>query len=107
MASTGATGYIGGDILHALYNKYPDYEYALLVRTQDKGDDIKKQLPNVRIVIADLDNSNVIEEEASKADIVIRMYSVVHCRYVEFNLLANNPAQIQQTLPTTRAQPKQ
>jgi uncharacterized protein YbjT (DUF2867 family) len=33
MCSTGATGYIGGDTLFALYNKHPEYEYTALVRT--------------------------------------------------------------------------
>jgi hypothetical protein len=31
--STGATGYIGGDTLFALYNQHPEYEYTALVRT--------------------------------------------------------------------------
>ena len=30
---TGATGYIGGDALYALYNKHSDYEIATLVRS--------------------------------------------------------------------------
>jgi uncharacterized protein YbjT (DUF2867 family) len=33
--STGATGYIGGDTLFALYSKHPEYEYTALVRTGD------------------------------------------------------------------------
>jgi hypothetical protein len=31
--STGATGYVGGDTLFALYDKHSDYEIAALVRT--------------------------------------------------------------------------
>jgi N-acetyl-gamma-glutamylphosphate reductase len=72
--STGATGYIGGDALYALYNKHPEYEYSALIRTEKKGTDVKKAFPNVRIVIGDLDSSAVIEEEAGKADVVIRMF---------------------------------
>jgi hypothetical protein len=34
--STGATGYIGGDTLYALYNKHPEYEYTALVRTGEQ-----------------------------------------------------------------------
>lgn len=30
---TGATGYIGGDALYALYKKHSDYEIAVLVRS--------------------------------------------------------------------------
>ncbi|KAF2653896.1 NAD(P)-binding protein [Lophiostoma macrostomum CBS 122681] len=68
---TGATGYIGGDTLHALYEKHPEYSYSALVRSEEKGQPAKKAFPNVRLVIGDLDNSKVLEEEAAKADIVI------------------------------------
>ncbi|KAF2798630.1 hypothetical protein K505DRAFT_197291, partial [Melanomma pulvis-pyrius CBS 109.77] len=68
---TGATGYIGGDVLYALYNKHPDYEYTALVRTDQKAEPVKKAFPNVKIVIGDLDNEEVLKEEASKADVVI------------------------------------
>jgi hypothetical protein len=70
--STGATGYIGGNTLHALYNKHPEYEYTALVRTEEKGEPVKKAFPNIRLVIGDNDNSKVLEDEASKADVVIR-----------------------------------
>jgi uncharacterized protein YbjT (DUF2867 family) len=72
ICSTGATGYIGGDTLHALYNKHPDYSYTALVRSEEKGQPVKKAFPNVRLVIGDLDDSKVLEEEAAKADVVIR-----------------------------------
>lgn len=74
--STGATGYIGGDALYELYNKHPDYEYAVLVRSEQKGSQVKDAFPNVRIVIGDLDNSKVLEDEAAKADVVIRTLSL-------------------------------
>ncbi|KAH7114275.1 hypothetical protein B0J11DRAFT_131428 [Dendryphion nanum] len=68
---TGATGYIGGDTLHALYNKHPEYTYTALARTSAKGKTITDAFPNVRIAIGDLDNAQVLEKEAAEADIVI------------------------------------
>ncbi|KAF2092990.1 NAD(P)-binding protein [Rhizodiscina lignyota] len=68
---TGATGYIGGDALYVLYKAHPNYEYSVLIRTQDKADAVKKAYPSVRVVLGDLDNSAILEEEASRADIVI------------------------------------
>jgi uncharacterized protein YbjT (DUF2867 family) len=76
MSSTGATGYIGGDTLFALYNKHPDYEYSALVRTEEKAKPVKEAFPNVRIVLGNLDDAKVLEEEAAKADVVIRKYLV-------------------------------
>ncbi|KAF2731158.1 NAD(P)-binding protein [Polyplosphaeria fusca] len=68
---TGATGYIGGDILYALYNKHPDYEYTALVRTQHKAEQVTKAYPRVRIVLGDLNDSAILEGEAAKAEVVI------------------------------------
>lgn len=70
--STGATGYIAGDALHALYNAHPEYTYACLVRSQEKGDLVQKAYPKVRLVIGGLDDSELLEDEAAKADVVLR-----------------------------------
>ncbi|KAF6826684.1 hypothetical protein CPLU01_09539 [Colletotrichum plurivorum] len=68
---TGATGYIGGDALYQLHQKYPDFEYALLVRTEDKAKKILEKYPKARIVIGGLDDSETLEKEAAWADIVL------------------------------------
>ncbi|KAL5118766.1 hypothetical protein ACEQ8H_003269 [Pleosporales sp. CAS-2024a] len=68
---TGATGYIGGDVLCALYDKHSDYEITALVRTEEKAQPVKKAFPNIRIVLGDLDSSKLLEEEAAKADVII------------------------------------
>ncbi|KAK0353607.1 hypothetical protein LTR91_018754 [Friedmanniomyces endolithicus] len=68
---TGVTGYIAGDAFSVLQSKHPEYEYAVLVRSEEKGDVVKKAYPGTRIVIGDLDNSDVLKQEASKADIVL------------------------------------
>ena len=67
------TGYIAGDATHALYSEHPEYEYACLVRSKEKGEMIEKAFPNVKIVLGGLDDSEILEQEASKADIVLRM----------------------------------
>jgi nucleoside-diphosphate-sugar epimerase len=71
---TGATGYIGGDILHTFQESHPDWEYAALVRSKEKGKPVKDAYPKVRLVFGDLDKYEVLKDEAAKADIVIRKY---------------------------------
>lgn len=68
---TGVTGYIAGDALVTMHKAHPDWQYVCLVRTQEKADKVKQAYPNVRIVLGGLDDSELIEEEASKADIVL------------------------------------
>ena len=70
------TGYIAGDAFYELYSKHPDYEYAALVRTQEKADIVKKAFPNVRIVLGGNDDSEILKEEAAKADVVLRKSNV-------------------------------
>lgn len=66
------TGYIAGDALYALNKKHPEYEYAALVRTQEKADIVKKAYPNVRIVLGGNDDSEILKKEAANADVVLR-----------------------------------
>lgn len=75
--STGATGYIAGDALDALYQAHPNYEYSCLVRTKDKGEKVTFAYPKVRIVLGGLDDSELIEEEAAKADVVLRKFVLI------------------------------
>ena len=69
---TGATGYIGGDVLYQMHRRYPDFEYALLIRSEDKAKQVLSAYPNARVVIGGNDNSELLEREAARADIVIR-----------------------------------
>ncbi|KAL5593944.1 hypothetical protein FOBRF1_013046 [Fusarium oxysporum] len=68
---TGATGYIGGDTLYTLYKNHPDFEYSLLVRTEEKGKKVAAAYPKARIVIGGLDDAELVEREAAWADIVV------------------------------------
>lgn len=70
---TGASGYIGGQVLHELARSHPDYEITALLRDEKKAKTIQEAYPKVRIVIGDLDNEALIEQEAAKASIVLRV----------------------------------
>lgn len=69
------TGYIAGDALAVLAQTKPEYEYRCLVRTEDKAEQVQKafrSLSNLFVVLGDLDNSELLQKEAEKADIVLR-----------------------------------
>lgn len=68
---TGATGYIGGSTLHHVTASHPDYDITCLVRNSDKGSQIASQYPSAHLVYGDLDNGDLLEKEAEKADIVL------------------------------------
>jgi len=68
---TGVTGYIAGDALFAIYSKHPEFEYTALVRTEEKAAQVREAYPAVRLVLGDLDNADLLNQEASKADIVL------------------------------------
>lgn len=70
--STGVTGYTGGDALYSLYNKHPDWEYTAFVRDSDRAAPVAAAFPKVRFAYGTLEDAAIIEEEASKADIVLR-----------------------------------
>jgi len=58
--------------LFALYNAHPDYEYTASVRNSDKGALVAASFPKIRLVYGTLEDTALLEEESSKADIVIR-----------------------------------
>ncbi|KAF4426506.1 hypothetical protein F53441_14129 [Fusarium austroafricanum] len=68
---TGTTGFIGGDAFYAFNKAHPDWSYTILVRNEQKGKDVQKQYPKVKLAIGSLDDSKVIEKAASEADIVL------------------------------------
>ncbi|KAE8162890.1 nucleoside-diphosphate-sugar epimerase [Aspergillus tamarii] len=68
---TGATGYIGGDVLSQLAVKHPDLTYRLLVRGPEKGEQIKAHYPSVKVIYGSLDDTSILESESANADIII------------------------------------
>jgi N-acetyl-gamma-glutamylphosphate reductase len=74
--ATGITGYIGGDAIYAIVTAHPEYEVSALVRDKEKGAEVVKAHPNIRIVHGELEDSELLEEEASKADIILRKCNI-------------------------------
>ncbi|GME37425.1 NAD(P)-binding protein [Neofusicoccum parvum] len=66
---TGATGFIGGHVLHTLVSQHPEFEITVLLRTVPA--DFLEQYPNVKIVKGDFESADVLSDAASRADIVI------------------------------------
>lgn len=69
---TNISGYVGGSILDHLFRAHPDYDYAVLVRDEKRGEPVKKKYASVRLAIGNLDDAAVLEKEAAQADVVIR-----------------------------------
>ncbi|KDQ57884.1 hypothetical protein JAAARDRAFT_206672 [Jaapia argillacea MUCL 33604] len=69
----GATGYLGSEVLILLGRKYPQHRIVALIRpaSVSRAAQLHNLHPNVTIVEGTLDDDDVIQEEASKADIVI------------------------------------
>ncbi|KAF2714964.1 NAD(P)-binding protein [Pleomassaria siparia CBS 279.74] len=80
---TGATGYIGGDALYAIASAYPNLSITAMVRNSDKGAKVASQYPKIRLVYGNLDSTELITTEASKADIVL------HCAHADHEGSAN------------------
>ena len=66
-----AAGYIGGEALYSLYEKHPEFEYALLVRNVEKGHLVAEKYPKAKLVYGTLDDAGVISKAAAEADIVV------------------------------------
>jgi hypothetical protein len=71
--STGASGYIGGQVLHTIVNAFPDLTIRALARDSAKADAIIRVFPKVQIVQGALDDLSLIQEEAKNADIILSM----------------------------------
>ncbi|KAI5360648.1 Putative NAD(P)-binding domain, NAD(P)-binding domain superfamily [Septoria linicola] len=85
---TGATGYIGGEALYSIYNATSiRSQITVLVRDPQKAELVTSQFPGVRIVHGDLDNSDLIREESSRADAVFHVASTKHA--ASCNAIAN------------------
>ncbi len=68
---------MGGDVFFALNKAHPEYEVTALVRTPQIGAKVALQYPKIRLVYGTLEDSSILEEEASKAKVVIRKLTIV------------------------------
>ncbi|GKZ85135.1 hypothetical protein AnigIFM56816_010901 [Aspergillus niger] len=80
---TGASGYIGGDVLHALKSALPTCQYTVLLRDETKAQKLSQAYPDVQVVLGDLDASSTLEQQAREADIVIHTASSNHVKSAE------------------------
>ncbi|KAM0798619.1 hypothetical protein BDR22DRAFT_823100 [Usnea florida] len=73
---TGATSYVGGDVLHRLQRSRPAKSHlACLVRDASKAKSLLGTCPDIEIVHGSLDDGNLVEQEARKADVVLGLLS--------------------------------
>jgi N-acetyl-gamma-glutamylphosphate reductase len=77
---TGISGYIGGQVLHDITKRHPEYLIRGLVRTNEQQEKIAAKYPSVQTVIGDLDSADVLKAEATLADVVLRKYQYHYCR---------------------------
>ena len=69
---TGATGYVGGDVLYRLQqSSLAKSQLACLIRDTSKAKHVLATYPNVEIVQGGLDDVDLVEQEARKADVVL------------------------------------
>lgn len=57
-----------------LQTAHPEYEFTVLLRNKEKADQVVNAYPKVRVVLGDLDSSALLEEEARKAEVVVRKF---------------------------------
>jgi uncharacterized protein YbjT (DUF2867 family) len=69
---TGISGYIGGQVLHDITRKHPEYQIRGLVRTKKQQQNIASKYPFITIVIGDLDSADILKVESAQADVVLR-----------------------------------
>lgn len=81
----GATGFVGGELLILLAEKYPRYPIVALVRspTPERIAQLKALHPSLDVVSGTLSDDLVIQEQAAKADIVINVASSDHIASVK------------------------
>lgn len=70
-ARTGATGYIGGDFLHAITETHPELEITALIRQRSATAKFKERYPHVRIVQGDLDDDELLVKAGATSDVII------------------------------------
>jgi hypothetical protein len=71
---------VGGDVLYALLQAHPSWESSItcLARSPSRGAELSSAYPNLKLVYGTLDDSQILEKEASKADIVLHWASSDH-----------------------------
>ncbi|CAH0000749.1 unnamed protein product [Clonostachys byssicola] len=80
---TGATGYIGGDVLSVLVEAHPEYHITCLARSTEKALVLTSRYPSLSVILGDLDDSTLLAEQVAKADIVCHLANCEHLGAVQ------------------------
>lgn len=74
------TGYVGGDVLHALLQSHPTWESSItcLYRTPSSISTLTATYPSIKTVQGTLDSATILQDEAANADIVLHFASSDH-----------------------------
>ncbi|KAE9377570.1 NAD(P)-binding protein [Stipitochalara longipes BDJ] len=75
---TGVSGYVGGNMMGRLLEKHPEWHVVVLVRNEKQKEIVLARWPQLEVVIGDLDNSALMIQEGSKADVVLQTASSDH-----------------------------
>ncbi|KAL2274546.1 hypothetical protein FJTKL_03120 [Diaporthe vaccinii] len=96
---TGATGYIGGDVLASIASQFPTASITALVRDTGKAKPITDKYPHVQLQQGDLDSTDVIEAAVQETDVVINAANGKHIGVV--NTIANGIRKASRTSPVS------
>ncbi|PHH85144.1 hypothetical protein CDD83_838 [Cordyceps sp. RAO-2017] len=80
---TGASGFIGGDLLYLLAKLRPQDRVRALIRDASKGAAVKKSFDQVQLVPGSLDDVDLVSREAKDADIVVHLAATGHLKSVQ------------------------
>lgn len=70
---TGATGYIGGHTTDVLIRTHPEYQIVALVRNEKQAATLVNKWPDITTTIGTLEDDKILQAEAAKADVILRM----------------------------------
>lgn len=96
---TGATGYIGGDVLASIASQFPTASITALVRDTAKAKPITDKYPHVQLQQGDLDSTDVIEAAVQETDVVINAANGKHIGVV--HTIANGIRKASRTSPVS------
>ena len=74
------TAYLGGTVLARLLTLHPDWESTttVLIRCSSRASTLSSAYPSLNLVTGTLDSTQLLENEAAKADIVLHFASSDH-----------------------------
>ncbi|KAK2596020.1 hypothetical protein N8I77_013531 [Diaporthe amygdali] len=94
---TGATGYIGGDVLASIARQFPSASITALVRDTARAKPIADKYPHVQLQQGDLDSADLIEATVKETDVIINTANGKHIGVV--HSIANGIRKSQRTSP--------